>query len=67
MALRLDEWRRAKKLTQPELAKECGVSVTSIRFWEAHPDRIQIRYIPIIANALGVDQKDIIFLPNEAK
>ena len=64
MALRIDEWRRAKNITQDELAALCGVSRMTIRNWEENPGKVQVRYIPIICNALGVTKDEVIFLPN---
>ena len=66
MALRIDEWRRAKKITQEQLAERCDVHAMTIRAWEKHPEKIQIKYVDVICQALGVERQDVIFLPYES-
>lgn len=60
------EWRKLKGLSQSELGRRVGVTLTTIRFWEQNPDHIQIRYVPLIAEALNVEQDNILFLPLSA-
>lgn len=60
----LGEWRRAKKISQEKLGKEAGVSANTIRQWERTPEIIPIGKAIKIANFIGIDLDDIIFLSN---
>ena len=61
--LTLAEWRRAKGIAQEEMAKLCGVHVNTYRRWEEKPSEIKINYVGKLAERLGINVSDIIFLP----
>ena len=63
MGLKLVEWRRARGITQPEMAKRLGISVPTYVRWERKPDNIPVGKAYDIANIIGVDINEIIFLP----
>lgn len=61
--LKLVEWRRARGISQPEMAKGLGISMPTYVRWEKNPGNIAISKAYDIAKILEVDIKDIIFLP----
>ena len=61
--LTLAEWRRAKNISQDEMAKTCDVHINTYRRWEENPSEIKVIYINKLADKLGVNVSDIIFLP----
>ena len=63
--LTLAEWRRAKNISQEEMAKACGIHINTYRRWEENPTEIRICYADKMAERLGVNISDIIFLPND--
>lgn len=63
MRLKLIEWRRARGISQPEMAKNLGISMPTYVRWEKNPGNIAISKAYDIAKILEVDIKDIIFLP----
>jgi ribosome-binding protein aMBF1 (putative translation factor) len=52
---KIAEARKAKKLTQTQLAKKLGVPQSQISRIERHPDQTTVRTLKRIAKALGVD------------
>ncbi len=52
------EYRRARGLTQTDLAARVGVSLNSVQMWEkgALP---RAHLLPLVAEALGVDALDL--------
>lgn len=66
MAMSMKAWRRAKGLTQEEMAKMLGVHTNTYVSWEANPQNISISKCIEIANNLGVPFDDIIFLPENS-
>ena len=61
MQLTIKEWRRARGITQEEMAKLCGVHVNTYRAWEDDPKQIKLEYAIMIADRLGISVSDIIF------
>ena len=61
MKLTLAEWRRAKNITQQEMATMCDVHINTYRRWEQHPEEIKVTYLDRLAQKLGVDVSDITF------
>ena len=60
--LSLAEWRRAKKITQQEVADGIKVHVNTITRWEANPEMMSIGDAKKIAAFLEVPLDDIDFL-----
>jgi transcriptional regulator with XRE-family HTH domain len=54
------EWRKARKLTQLELAKKAGISERALRDIERGGVRPQSTTIRSLARALGVRYRDIL-------
>lgn len=63
MQLKLVEWRRARGISQPEMAKNIGISMPTYVRWEKDPGKITMAKASEIAKILEVDMSDIIFLP----
>lgn len=61
MKLTLREWRRAKGVTQAEMAELCGVQTNTYRRWEENPEEIKLSNAVAIADRLGVNLGDIFF------
>ncbi len=61
--LKLSEWRRARAISQPEMAKQLGISMPTYVRWERNPGKIPIEKAYQIANILEVKINEIIFLP----
>lgn len=59
MKLTLREWRRAKGVTQAEMAEVCGVQINTYRRWEERPEEIKLSKAVAIADRLGVKLGDI--------
>ena len=51
---RLENLRREKNLSQPELAEYCGVSPTTYRRWEAGTQEPRVSELKLLAEKLGV-------------
>lgn len=65
MALRIDEWRRVKNISQSEMAERLGIAASTYSYWENHLDSLKLSQIPPIAEALGVSIEEInLFLPS---
>ena len=63
--LRLDEWRRARNISQKEMAKALNISLPTYIRLENNPENIKIGQAFIIAKRLDVSLDDIIFAPME--
>lgn len=64
--LTLKEWRRAKGITQQEVADACGCHVNTYSRWELDPERIPLGEAHKIAEYIGVSFDDINFLPEKS-
>lgn len=62
--LTLKEWRRAKGVSQEELANLCGVHVNTYRTWEENASEIKLSKAALIAERLGISLSDISFDSN---
>lgn len=60
--LTLTEWRRAKKVTQQQLADGIGVHVNTIIRWEGNPDIISLGDAKKICTFLNLQIDDVDFL-----
>lgn len=67
MRLTLKEWRRAKGISQEEMAEVCGVHLNTYRDWEEHPESIKLVHAVAIANRLGLQLRDIFLIENITK
>ena len=63
--LTLAEWRRAKNITQGEMAKACNVHINTYRRWEEDPLTIKIQYVKPLAERLGVNISELNFIPED--
>lgn len=63
MKLKLVEWRRARNITQDDMAKRLEIAKPTYVRWERNPSLIRIDSAYKIASIFGVDITDIIFLP----
>lgn len=61
MALTIRQWRRAKELTQEQMASKLKIHVNTYMNWEEAPEKISIGRAVEIADILGVSLDDIIF------
>ena len=61
MGLTIKEWRRAKGISQEEMANVCGVHVNTYRTWEEKPESIRLSAATKIAERLGIPISEIIF------
>jgi len=61
MALTLRQWRRAKEITQKEMADKLVIHVNTYQNWEESPDKISVSNAVKIADILGVSIDDIDF------
>lgn len=64
MQLTIQELRRAKGISQEEMAAVCGVHVNTYRAWELNPDDIKLAKAQLIADRLGIKLEDV-FLPSD--
>lgn len=60
MKLSLDAWRRARNISQKEMAEACNVSIVTYQTWERNPGKIKIDDAIRIANKLQIPLDDII-------
>lgn len=67
MGLTLDAWRRARGVSQDEMAILCGVSTMTYRKWENNPGSIKIDDALLIADKLKISLDDIILPLNTTK
>lgn len=61
MALTIRQWRRAKELTQEQMASKLNIHVNTYQNWEEAPEKISIGKAVEIAGILGVSIDDIVF------
>lgn len=61
MKLTLEEWRRAKKISQEQMASWIGVHVNTYRAWEDNPGDIRLSKAILIADKLEIPLDDILF------
>lgn len=61
MRLTLKEWRRARGISQEEMADLCGVHPNTYRSWEENPENIKLAAAMKIADRLGIAVEDLIF------
>lgn len=62
--LTLEEWRRARNVSQDKMAKLCGVHINTYRLWEKSPGEIRIDNAIKIADFLHISLDDIILSAN---
>ena len=63
--LRLDEWRRARNITQRTMANALEISLPTYIKLESNPAKMKIEQAFKVAEILNVDISDIIFMPLE--
>ena len=63
--MRIDEIRRAKRISQAQIAKKLGVSLSTYIRWEQHPEKIPIGMGVKIAELLETTYDVLIFLPEK--
>ena len=61
MALTLRQWRRAKEITQEQMADVLGIHVNTYQNWEDAPEKISIEKALEIAKFFKVGLEDISF------
>lgn len=62
--LTLEEWRRARNVSQEKIAEVCGVHINTYRIWEKSPGEIRIDNAIKIADFLRISLDDIILSAN---
>ena len=65
MSLTVKQWRRAKDITQEQMAKELGVHVNTYQNWEEAPEKISIEKAVQIANIFNVPFDEVSFKKEE--
>lgn len=60
MKFTIKELRRAKGISQEEMAQICEVTANTYRTWEDNPAEIKLAKAIVIANRLGIGLDDII-------
>lgn len=65
--LTLEEWRRARNVSQEKMAELCGVHINTYRLWEKSPGEIRIDNAIKIADFLNISLDDIILSANTTK
>lgn len=65
MKFSIKELRRAKDIPQEEMATLCGVHLNTYRAWEDNPADIKLSKAVLIADKLGIELKDVLFLPSD--
>lgn len=63
--LRVDEWRRAKNIPQKVIAKALNISLQTYLKLEKEPGKMKIEQAFKVAEILGVNFEDIIFMPSQ--
>lgn len=58
-------WRRAKDISQNDMADKLGVHVNTYQNWESEPEKISISNARKIAEIFGVSLDDILFEKTE--
>lgn len=61
MKLTLEEWRRAKKISQEQMADLIGVHVNTYRSWEENPGDMRLSKAALVAEKLELSIDDILF------
>jgi len=61
MALTIRQWRRAKELTQEQMANKLNIHVNTYMNWEEAPEKISIGKAVEIAGIFGVSLDEIVF------
>ena len=59
--MQLRAWRRAKNISQQEMADRLNVHVGTYQNWEKNPQKISIDHAKKISEILGVSINDISF------
>lgn len=57
--LTLEEWRRARNVSQESMAKICGIHVNTYRLWEKSPGEIRMDAALKMAEYLDISLYDI--------
>ena len=63
--LTLRAWRRAKEISQEDMAERLNVHVNTYQNWESEPDKISIGNAKKIAEIFGVSLDEILFEKQE--
>jgi len=58
-------WRRAKEISQGDMAEKLNIHINTYQNWEKEPQKITIENAHKIADIFGVTIDDISFLPEE--
>ena len=66
MALSVGAWRRAKEISQKDMAEKLGVHVNTYQNWEKSPQNISIENARKIAEIFGVSFEDISFTEEDS-
>ena len=64
MQLTIRELRRAREISQEDMATACGVHVNTYRAWEENPAELKLSKAQIIAEKLGITVEDIFLSSN---
>lgn len=67
MKLSLDAWRRARNISQKEMAEVCNVSIPTYQAWERNPGKIKIDSAIRVADKLQIPLDDIILSANSTE
>ena len=59
--MQLRAWRRAKDISQQEMADKLNVHINTYQNWEKNPRKISIERAVQISKILGVSINDILF------
>ena len=57
--------RKLKNITQDDLAKHCGVSVSTVSNWENFRTEPTVGQAKKIAECVGLNYDEIVFLPED--
>lgn len=59
------QWRKAKDLTQDDMAKKLNVHLNTYQNWEKEPEKISIANAVKIAEIFGISMNEISFKAQE--
>lgn len=59
--LTLKQWRRARNITQEQMAEKLGVHINTYQNWEKDPEKISVSAAATIMTILNVAPDDIRF------
>ena len=59
--LTLRQWRRARNITQGQMAEKLGVHISTYQNWEKEPEKISVSAAATIMSILNVAPNDIRF------